>query len=425
MKFISSKNSENIKVALRSIRSQPLRTFITVLMIVLGIMALVAFNTAATAMERKVTAEFSAMGSNTFVIKSGRGGFFGGNQGVRRKQYKPINYDQARRFSKEFPGDALVSVSAFASGQSVIKYETKKTNPNVQVVGGDASYLDLSGYELASGRNFSETDIRLGNNVVLVGADVVKKLFGSDAPQGAQETPVSVEGMVVSVGSYKYTIIGTLKAKGASLGFSQDNQCLIPISNLKKKFGTVNTQYTINVRVDNTKDLDSSIDESYGLMGVIRGDDFGGESSFRISKSDAMAEEVNDLLGGIGVAMTFIGYITLLGAAIGLMNIMLVSVTERTREIGVRKAIGASSRMVLRQFLTEAIVIGQIGGLAGTVLGVLAGNLISIWLETPFTIPWTWIVIGVVSCFIMSVVSGFFPARKAARLEPIESLRYE
>ena len=350
-----------------------MRTFITVLMIVLGIMALVAFNTAATAMERKVTAEFSAMGSNTFTIRSGRGGFFGGAGGVRRKQQKPINYDQARRFSKEFPGDALVSVSAFGSGASIIKYETKKTNPNVQVVGGDGAYLELSGYGLASGRNFSETDIRLGNNVVLIGADVAQKLFGDEKSKGGAQEALIAEGRVVSIGSYKYTVIGTLKAKGASLGFSQDNQCLIPISNLKKKFGTVNTKYSINVRVDDTKDLDGAIDESYGLMGVIRGDDFGGESSFRIRKSDAMAQELNEVLGGVGLAMTFIGYITLLGAAIGLMNIMLVSVTERTREIGVRKAIGASSRMVLRQFLTEAVVIGQIGGVLGTVLGVFGG----------------------------------------------------
>lgn len=410
------KTRENVFVALRAIRGQLGRTVITVIIIAFGIMALVAFNTASEAVQLKVESEFSSMGANTFRIRSGQTQVFGAQGGVRAKRREPIKYLQARDFAREFEMDAMVSMSAFGSGSSVVKYESEKTNPNVQIIGGDENYLNLSGYELSAGRNFSTSDERLGSNVVVLGADVVKKIFADD--------PFPVN-KVVSIGSYKYTVIGTLESKGASLGFSQDNQCLIPVSNLKKNFGSNATDYTVNVRIDDVKELDKAMDEATGLMAVIRGDHLANTKSFSVTKSGALAETLNDGISQVSVGFTAIGYLTLLGAAIGLMNIMLVSVTERTREIGVRKAIGASSKTVMRQFLMEAIVIGQIGGLAGTILGVLTGNAISLVLDTPFAVPWGWIATGVISCFLMSVVSGYFPARKAARLEPIDALRYE
>lgn len=416
MPLLSAKSVENFKVALHSIRSQKGRTALTVLMIVLGIMALVTFNTAKEALQSKIFSEFSAMGSNTFTVRSGRGGMFGGQGGVRRKKNDNISYDQARRFTREFPEGALVSMSAYASGASVIKHRSNKTNPNVQVIGGDGDYIELSGYAISEGRNFSETDIRLGNNAVILGAEVVEKLFPDDRKALDKE---------VSIGSFKYLVVGVLEAKGASFGFSQDNQCLIPVSNLKKNFGSTRTDYSINVRVFDNKTLERFIDEAYGLMGAIRGDLLEPESTFQIRKSDAMASDMNEAVDSVGVGVTVIGYITLFGAAIGLMNIMLVSVTERTREIGVRKALGASSKTVMRQFLAEAVVIGQLGGVLGTLFGVLAGNAVSLFLSTPFTVPWGWILTGTLSCFIMSVLSGYFPARKAARLEPIDALRYE
>ena len=331
MPLLSAKSAENFKVALHSIRSQKGRTALTVLMIVLGIMALVTFNTAKEALQSKIFSEFSAMGSNTFTVRSGRGGMFGGQGGVRRKENDNISYDQARRFTREFPEGALVSMSAYASGASVVKHRSNKTNPNVQVIGGDGDYIELSGYAISEGRNFSETDIRLGNNAVILGAEVVEKLFPDDRKALDKE---------VSIGSFKYLVVGVLEAKGASFGFSQDNQCLIPVSNLKKNFGSTRTDYSINVRVFDNKTLERFIDEAYGLMGAIRGDLLEPESTFQIRKSDAMASDMNEAVDSVGVGVTVIGYITLFGAAIGLMNIMLVSVTERTREIGVRKARG-------------------------------------------------------------------------------------
>jgi putative ABC transport system permease protein len=276
--------------------------------------------------------------------------------------------------------------------------------------------MELSAYELSSGRNFSLNEIRNGENVVIVGNDVVEKIFGDNT------NPLE---KMVSIGSYKYRVIGVLKSRGNTFGFAGDNQCLIPVANVKKNFATARTEYSINVRVDKTDALDDAISEAKGLLRIIRQDSPGEPDSFEIVKSDSLAEELIGLMSGITIGGILIAVITLLGASIGLMNIMLVSVTERTREIGVRKSIGASSKTIKRQFLIEAIVIGQIGGLIGIVLGILVGNLAAKVLGAPFSIPWMWIIFGVVICFLVGLVSGYYPASKAAKLDPIEALRYE
>jgi putative ABC transport system permease protein len=416
MSIFGSSTSESIKIALRAIRGQLLRTIITVTIIAFGIMALIVLNTIAEAMESKIATEFSVLGSNTFQVYAKHSRSHGRQQGIEQKSYDPFDYVQARRFADEYDFDALVSVSAMGSGMGLIKYGSKKTNPNVQVMGGDANYLPLSGYEVASGRNFSLTDIENGANVVILGADVVAKLFEEF------ENPLDKE---VFVGSYRYVVIGVLQSKGTSLGFATDNNTFIPISNLKKNFATKSTNYSINVQVKDPSDMEQAISEAYGVLRVVRGDKLGQEESFEIEKSDSLVETLSEAKGVITVGILAIGLITLFAAGIGLMNIMLVSVTERTREIGVRKAIGASAATIRKQFLIEATVLGQLGGLIGIVIGILVGNAIGSLLEAEFIIPWLWIVVGVTLCLITSMASGYYPARKAAELDPIESLRYE
>jgi putative ABC transport system permease protein len=327
-----------------------------------------------------------------------------------------ISYEQAIRFKKEFGNRALVSVSAFAMGTATLKYESTKTNPNVSLLGCDDNYFKLSSYELSKGRNFSSGELTQGNNVIIIGADVEKTLFENISD------PV---GRYIAVGSNKYLIVGVLKSKGNTFGFAGDNQCMIPLSNAKKNYTTEDTDFSINILADNAKSLDESVNTAMGIMRVIRKDKLGEEASFSVRMSNSLVEELLGLISGITFGGVCIGIITLLGAGIGLMNIMLVSVTERTREIGVRKSVGASSQTIRRQFLIESIVIGQIGGIIGIILGILVGNIVSMVIGTDFTIPWMWILFGTTICFFVSVLSGYYPASKAAKLDPIEALRYE
>jgi len=415
MSIISAATKENIRIAFRAIKSQMLRTVLTVSIIAIGIMALVGMITAIQAIQNKINQEFSRLGSNTFTLRSGNSSR-GGRHGQSVKVSEVISYEQAIRFKKEFGDRALVSVSAFAMGTATLKYESTKTNPNVSLLGCDDNYFKLSSYELSKGRNFSSGELTQGNNVIIIGADVEKTLFENISD------PV---GRYIAVGSNKYLIVGVLKSKGNTFGFAGDNQCMIPLSNAKKNYTTEDTDFSINILADNAKSLDESVNTAMGIMRVIRKDKLGEEASFSVRMSNSLVEELLGLISGITFGGVCIGIITLLGAGIGLMNIMLVSVTERTREIGVRKSVGASSQTIRRQFLIESIVIGQIGGIIGIILGILVGNIVSMVIGTDFTIPWMWILFGTTMCFFVSVLSGYYPASKAAKLDPIEALRYE
>lgn len=404
---------ENIQTAIKAVRSQILRSFLTVMIIAVGITALISIITATKALENKITSEFSSLGSNTFVIQANNTRNRRG--GKLTKVYEDISYREANQFKKRYQRNDLVSLTAFAKFGATVKFGSKSTFPNVSMTGVDENYLKLSGYDISQGRNFSTSEISLGNRVVILGKDIVTKIFSSES---------MAIGKSVSIDSKSYKVVGVLASKGNSFGMGGDNQCLIPVSDVKKTYETNSTEYRTNVMVSDARMLNVAIEEATGVMKGIRKDAVG-EDSFRISKSDSTANLVIDNLSQITIAATFLGFITLLGAGIGLMNIMLVSVTERTREIGVRKAIGASSTLIRQQFLIEAILIGQIGGLVGIVFGVLFGNITAFYLNTGFTVPWGWLILGVILCFVVSVVSGYYPAKKASSLDPIESLRYE
>ena len=408
-------NSENFRSALRAISSQWLRTMLTVLIIATGIMALVGILTTIDALKAKINSDFARMGVNSFSLRA-QDNFNRHQDGEKGKVYPQISFQEATQFKDIYPHDALVSISANAGFAATVKFKSLKTNPNVRVIGGDEHYLSVSGYELESGRNFSRNETDDGQNSVILGADVIQKLELS--PQEALEKDVFLGGA-------RYKIVGVLASKGSSLGFSNDNQVIIPVRNVKLNMATQNTPYLVTVSTERPELLETAVDEAIGAMRVVRGDLIGAEESFEVRKSDSTANNLIESLGFITIAATIIAIITLLGAAIGLMNIMLVSVTERTMEIGLRKSIGASSRDIRMQFLVEAILIGQFGGIIGTILGISAGYGIAMMVEASYSTPWFWIMTAVIICFIVSVVAGIYPAIKASRLDPIEALRHE
>jgi putative ABC transport system permease protein len=421
---------DSLSLAWRTVRSNKLRTGITVAIIAFGIMALIGIITAIEAMNQSLRESFSSMGANAFNIRykdsrvrtNGRnsGDFSKTKRGRRQKKSnldKPIRKEEAEFFKKnfQFPG-SIVSIYRRGPGAQEIHYEDQKTNPQITLWGGDENYLQVNGYTVETGRNLNGLDIQSGRSVCLLGNNVATKLFG--------ERPEKCVDKVIRIGSLPYRVIGLLKSKGSSAMMRQDDVIITSYTNVRH-FSNANASYMLGVMVGNVKQLDVATDEATSVFRAIRKLEPIEEINFVVEKSDKFAEMFIGFLSSITGSAGAIGLITLIGAAIGLMNIMLVAVNERTKEVGLIKAIGGKSKNVRQQFLFESMIISLLGALFGIVLGVMVGNLFSIVLKTGFVVPWMWVIIGIVICSIVGLAAGIYPAMKAAKLNPIVALRYE
>ena len=421
------KLTDTIALSFRTIRSNPLRTGITVAIIAFGIMALVGINTAIEAMKQKFTESFSAMGANGFTIHNKRWfNFDGGGVKSKRKGLKekksnsniPISKLQAETFQSRYSFPAAVSLNISGVSDAIISLGNRKTNPNVRVVGGDPNYVELNGFNLATGRNLNGLDVLSGRNVVLLGSGIAEKFFGKNP-----EAPLE---KIININNLPFRVVGVLESKGSSFGISYDNMVITSYNNVRRLFSvSANASFNIQVKVADVKQIDGAIDQAEGVFRPVRRLEVTEADNFNIDKSDSFVALLLKNLSFITGAAVVIGLITLLGAAVGLMNIMLVSVTERTKEIGLIKAIGGRQRNVRQQFLIESVLISLIGACFGVVLGVLVGNAFSLVLSTGFVMPWGWMIGGLVVCSIVGLLAGLYPAVKASRLNPIEALRYE
>lgn len=415
MKF-GSFVKENLAISFSSIKSNRLRSILTMSIIAIGIMSLVGIFTAIDALKMSVTNSFTSLGANNFTILTRMRVNMNGKT-LRSVNFNYVPYDQAYEFKQRYKMPATVALKMNVNGSAIIKYKSVKTNPNIRVQGADENVLKVSGLNITNGRNFSEFEVNNGAPVIILGASVATTLFGNDEPL---EKFVNLSGG-------QYRVIGVLESKGSGMGMggSQDQQVFIPITTARSKFIISRPDVPITVLPDDPLMLEVAASEAEGLFRKIRRLAPEDENDFAVERSDSFLNMMIDNLSMITLASTLIGFITLAGAAIGLMNIMLVTVNERTREIGTRKALGAKPSVIRQQFLFESTIISQMGGIAGIVLGILMGNAVGLMTGAGFFVPWGWVFIGVAICLAVGIASGYMPAKKASKLDPVEALRYE
>ncbi len=409
---------ESMLLALESIRANLLRSLLTLMIIAVGITCLVGILTAIDSILFSMSDNFNKLGANSFNIMPLSESIAVTDNGKKQKAADIISFNQAIDFKNVFNySTAKVSVDARGINNATIKFGNKKTNPNVRIVGIDENYLNTTSYEVEAGRNFTAGEVMSTGNRAIIGSDIVNLLF--------DKKPDKALGQIIYINNNRFLVIGTLKSKGSSTGGSNDRRVFISLYNVKALYGYNDKPYNITVSVSNSTDIDNAISQTIGVMRNVRKLKVTDPNDFEIQKSDGILNKLKSMTSSLRWGTIIIAMLTLLGASIGLMNIMLVSVTERTREIGIRKALGATKSNIRFQFLIEAVVICLIGGVAGIILGILMGFGVSLLVGGHFFIPWNWIVLGFTVCIIVGLGSGLYPAIKASKLDPIEALRYE
>ncbi len=408
---------ENIAEGLRSIKGNLLRTILTALIISLGITSLVGILTAIDGIQSSVDNSFSGLGANSFDIRNRPTNQIR-REGQKEKRFKNIDYRQASRYKTLFAPKGKVSLKTNVSNNAIAKYLSKKTNPNTHLIGIDDNFIELKGYKIGGGRNFSTNEFTNAVNVCLLGVDVIDQLF-------EKKNPINQE---ILVNGIRLKVIGILAKKGNLMGGGDDRVVMVPLETGRKMAVGRNLTFDITTSSTKVENLDNFMEEARGVMRKVRMDPITSEDSFSLDRSDSIAKSFESITSSLQLGGFVIGFITLLGASIALMNIMMVSVSERTREIGIRKSLGATPFRILQQFLIEAIVICLIGGIGGILLAIPIGNLIAQGISSgaaSFIIPWLWMTVGIIICVLVGLFSGIYPAFKASKLDPVDALRYE
>jgi putative ABC transport system permease protein len=406
---------ELIKLSLTAIRANKLRSALTLLGIVVGVFSIIGVMTAVRVLQNSIEEGLSNLGSNTFQIQKMPALFTGGHaQWEKFHDRKDITIEQAEIVAERMTKAEFVGLEAFRRGGVTVEVGSRKTNPNVMVFGENPEGIPTNGWIIEQGRSFSDDDNKQSRQVVILAQEVLKKVFPNGGAIGSE----------VRIGGGRYQVIGTFAPKGASLGGSNDNYIAIPLSTFLENYGK-RRNINIMVKAKSAEQFDDAVEEARNIMRLVRKVEPGADDDFEIFSNDSLISTFNEFTLYVKLGIGFISFISLLAAGIGIMNIMLVSVTERTREIGIRKAVGARRSNILGQFITEAIVLCQIGGIIGILLGVLCGNIAALAFSIPPVFPLDWALIGFALCAMIGIIFGVYPAWKAANLDPIESLRYE
>ncbi len=406
---------EVVKVSLNSLRTNRLRSSLTILGIVVGIFSIIAISTVIEVLQKSIETGVSQLGQNTFQIQKFPPFNTGGPSERAKYRNRPdITLDEYYKLKVKLVEAKSVGAEQWNFGKQ-IKIGNVETNPNIQVCGCTTEAFPNNKWTVDDGRAFNDRDIQRYENFIVLGADVAKKLFPN---KNALDNVVTLDG-------HKLKVIGVLESQGAAFGNSQDNFAIVPITTFQDFYGKRSNSINITVMTHDKESYNNVIEFAEGYFRVIRGLKGNEENNFSFFSNESLLTQINDITNGVRIGSIVIAAIALLAAGVGIMNIMLVSVTERTREIGIRKAIGAKRFNILTQFLIESVSLSLMGGIIGIILGVIVGNLAGSLLKATAVIPIDWVLIGVFLCVIIGVTFGTYPAYKAANLDPIEALRYE
>ncbi|OPZ70941.1 MAG: Macrolide export ATP-binding/permease protein MacB [bacterium ADurb.Bin478] len=405
--------SESLDLALGAIRSNKMRSFLTLLGIIIGVMTIIAMQSLITGLRKSMTEQLNILGTNVFNIQKYPAVGMGHGWWEKYRNRKDLTYDQAMAVRERVKAAAAVSADVDTWGQE-IRYKDKKTLNNVSVMGTTPEFIENAGYEIASGRFLTQQDLEYNRRVAIIGVDVLDKLFGSENPLGLN----------IKIKGERFEIIGVFAKKGSIFGNSLDNLVVMPFFSFEKMYGKERS-ISMTVQAINADMMEEAIEQTIGVLRAVRKVPPDKDNDFEIVTNNTLTDFFDNMTKYVRIVAIAIASISLLVAGVGIMNIMLVSVTERTREIGIRKSIGAKRRDILWQFLIEAVVLSEVGGIIGIVIGLGIGKLVQALSPIPAAVPiWT-VLVGLVFCSFVGLLFGVYPATKAARLDPITALRYE